>query len=81
MRKRVYMISNFTNPEHEFTFNTVRISDHSVCNSCWNDPAFRFNKGDWRWCPRHEDTPRHFECHKKIPALALTHKITKNEKL
>jgi autotransporter strand-loop-strand O-heptosyltransferase len=81
MRKRVYMISNFTNPEHEFTFNTVRISDHSVCNSCWNDPAFRFNKGDWRWCPRHEDTPRHFECHKKIPALALTHKITENEKL
>lgn len=80
LRKRVYLISNFTDPSHEFTFNTVRISDGSVCNSCWNDPMFKFNKGDWKWCPRHEDTPRQFECHKMIGADKVIQKIVENEK-
>jgi autotransporter strand-loop-strand O-heptosyltransferase len=66
LRKKVFMIANFTEPNHEFNIDTVRIYDHSVCNSCWHNPLFKFNKGDWRWCPEHEDTPRHFECHKAI---------------
>jgi hypothetical protein len=66
LRKKVFMIANFTEPNHEFNINTIRIYDHSVCNSCWNKEIFRFNKGDWNWCPEHEDTPRHFECHKAI---------------
>lgn len=68
LHKKVFMIANFTEPKHEFTTNTVRIYDHTVCNSCWHNPLFRFNKGDWNWCPEHEDTPRHFECHKVITA-------------
>ncbi len=66
LRKKVYLISNFTNKEHEFTINTIRLYDESICNSCWNNPKFRFDKGNWKWCPEHEDTPRHFECHKLI---------------
>lgn len=81
LRKRVYLISNFTNKEHEFTINTIRIYDESICNSCWNNPLFRFNKGDWKWCPEHEDTPRHFECHKLITSDKVIKLIEENEKL
>lgn len=79
LRKRVYLISNFTNKEHEFNINTIRIYDESICNSCWNDPKFRFNKGDWKWCPEHEDTPRHFECHKLIYSDKVINAIKENE--
>ena len=81
LRKKVYLISNFTNKEHEFTINTVRLYNESICNSCWNNPKFRFNKGDWRWCPEHEDTPRHFECHKLIGADKVIQKILENEQI
>jgi autotransporter strand-loop-strand O-heptosyltransferase len=64
--KHTVMISNFTTPDHEFVSNCTRITNPEVCNGCWNNPVFKFNKGDWNWCPEHEDTPRHFECHKSI---------------
>jgi autotransporter strand-loop-strand O-heptosyltransferase len=77
--KKVYMISNFTEEDHEFQSNCIRINNTKVCNSCWNNPLFKFNKGDWWWCPEHEGTDRHFECHKSISAqdvfshLSLSH--------
>lgn len=64
--KHTVMISNFTSADHEFQEDCTRITNPEVCNSCWNNPVFKFNKGDWNWCPEHEDTPRHFECHKSI---------------
>jgi len=64
--KHTIMISNFTEDGHEFVTNCTRITNPDVCNSCWNNPLFKFNKGDWNWCPEHEDTPRQFECHKSI---------------
>jgi autotransporter strand-loop-strand O-heptosyltransferase len=64
--KHTVMISNFTNEDHEFVSNCTRIVKKDVCNGCWNNPLFKFNKGDWNWCPEHEDTSRHFECHKAI---------------
>jgi autotransporter strand-loop-strand O-heptosyltransferase len=66
--KHVVMISNFTDPDHEFTINCTRITNSSVCNGCWNNPKFKFDKGDWYWCPEHKDTDRQFECHKSITA-------------
>ena len=66
--KHVVMISNFTDPDHEFTINCTRITNPSVCNGCWNNPRFKFDKGDWYWCPEHKDTDRQFECHKSITA-------------
>ena len=64
--KHVVMINNFTNLNHEFTTNTTRIYDHSVCNSCWTNPNFKFDKGDWNWCPIHKGTDRQHECQKSI---------------
>jgi autotransporter strand-loop-strand O-heptosyltransferase len=61
---QVVMIANFTEANHEF--ECIRVENRSVCNGCWNNPMFRFNKGDWNWCPEHEDTPRQFECHRSI---------------
>ena len=64
LETKVIMIANFTNSEHEF--ECIRIENRSVCNGCWNNPMFRFNRGNWNWCPEHEDTPRQHECHKSI---------------
>jgi autotransporter strand-loop-strand O-heptosyltransferase len=64
--KQTVMISNFTTADHEFQSNCIRVTNPAVCNGCWNNPLFKFNKGDWNWCPEHEDTPRQFECHKSI---------------
>jgi autotransporter strand-loop-strand O-heptosyltransferase len=77
MRKKVFMIANFSLKEHEFQTDCIRITDESVCHGCWNNPAFRFNKGDWGWCPAHEDTPQAFECHKVITADRVISEIKK----
>ena len=61
---KVVMISNFTTSDHEF--ECIRVENRSVCNGCWNNPKFKFDKGNWNWCPEHEDTPRQFECHRSI---------------
>jgi autotransporter strand-loop-strand O-heptosyltransferase len=75
INKHVVMISNFTEEDHEFNTNCTRIVNHSVCNSCWNNSNFKFDKGDWNWCPEHKDTPRHFECHKSITSQMVIDKI------
>ena len=73
--KHVVMISNFTEPDHEFTSNCTRIVNLSVCNGCWNNPMFKFDKGDWNWCPEHKGTPRQFECHKSITPEMVINQI------
>jgi autotransporter strand-loop-strand O-heptosyltransferase len=69
LNKNVVMISNFTEPNHEF--KCIRITNTTVCHGCWNNPNFKFDKGDWDWCPIHKNTPRHFECHKSITAQQM----------
>ena len=73
--KHVVMISNFTEPDHEFTENCTRITNNSVCNGCWNNPMFKFDKGDWNWCPEHKGTERQFECHKSITSEMVINQI------
>lgn len=75
LNKKTVMISNFTLSSHEFQSNCIRITNTDVCHGCWNNPMFRFNKGDWNWCPEHEDTPRQFECHKSINVGTVLEKI------
>ena len=75
LNKQVVMIANFTEANHEFTQDCIRITNLEVCNSCWNNPVFRFDKGNWNWCPEHEDTPRQFECHKSISSQDVISKI------
>jgi autotransporter strand-loop-strand O-heptosyltransferase len=59
------VISGFTHPTNEFD-TPYRVINYHTCNSCWNDPALRFNHQDFLWCPRHKDTPRQFECTRLI---------------
>ena len=75
MGKQGIMISNFTRADHEFQSNCIRITNTNVCHGCWNNPMFKFNKGDWNWCPEHENSPRHFECHKAISLNDVLDKV------
>jgi autotransporter strand-loop-strand O-heptosyltransferase len=75
MGKHVVMISNFTEPDHEFTSNCTRVINLSVCNGCWNNSIFKFDKGDWDWCPVHKGTKRQFECHKSITSKMVVDQI------
>ncbi len=59
------MISGFTHPTNEFE-TPYRVINWHTCNSCWNDPKERFDHKDFMWCPRHQNTPRHFECTRLI---------------
>ncbi len=63
----VLMISGFTHPLNEF-HTPYRVINYHACNSCWNDPRVRFDHHDFLWCPRHKDTPRHYECTRLITA-------------
>ena len=74
--KKVVMISNFTKEDHEFVSDCIRITNPSVCNGCWNNPNFMFDKGDWYWCPIHKNTERQFECHKSITAKMVIDSIS-----
>ena len=61
----VVLVSGFTHPTNEFT-TPFRVINWHACNSCWNDPKVRFDHKDFLWCPRHQNTPRQFECTKLI---------------
>lgn len=77
MKKHVVMISNFTLEDHEFITNCTRIVNKLSCNGCWNNPNFKFDKGDWYWCPEHKDTERQFECHKTISPSTVIESLQK----
>lgn len=61
----VVMISGFSHPLTEFN-TPYRVINYHTCNSCWNDPQFRFDHKDFLWCPRYKNTPRQFECTRLI---------------
>jgi autotransporter strand-loop-strand O-heptosyltransferase len=66
----VIMISNFTDKDHEFSCH--RPVNTNVCHGCWNDPQYKFDKGDWDWCPVHKGTERQFECQKSVtPTMVI----------
>ncbi len=70
----IVLISGFSTPISEFYGDDViRIFNKSVCNGCYN--RYRFNPGDWNWCPDHKDTERQFECTKSITGNMVISKI------
>jgi autotransporter strand-loop-strand O-heptosyltransferase len=73
--KEVVMISNFTELGHEFTCH--RVTNTNVCHGCWNNPNFKFDKGDWNWCPVHKGTNRQFECQTSITAYMIIEELKK----
>lgn len=66
LNKKVVMISGFSKPFCEFQSNCIRIINDKVCNGCFNDLRYEFDRGDWDWCPAHKGTHRQFECSKSI---------------
>jgi autotransporter strand-loop-strand O-heptosyltransferase len=75
LNKQVVMISNFTEDDHEF--ECIRITNKNVCHGCWNNPNFKFDKGDWNSCPIYKNTNRQFECHKLITSSKVIDEIKK----
>lgn len=74
--KKVFMIANFTESFHEFS--CIRITNTNVCHGCWNNPNFKFDKGDWNWCPIMKNTPKHFQCHRSISSEMVIKVIYSN---
>ena len=72
----VVLISGFTHPINEFT-TPFRVINWHACNSCWNDPKERFQHNDFMWCPRHQNTARHFECTRLITAAHVNAQVDK----
>jgi len=70
------VISGFTHPTNEFT-TPYRVINWHACNSCWNDPKERFQHKDFMWCPRHQNTTRHFECTRLITGAHVNRVIDK----
>ena len=75
LNKQTTVIGNFSDINHEFKSNCIRIYKHNVCNSCWSNPNFKFDKGDWNWCPIHKNTPRQHECQKSITTQDVINQI------
>jgi autotransporter strand-loop-strand O-heptosyltransferase len=74
--KPTVMIANFSKEGHEFTSNCIRITNKSVCNGCWNNPNFTFDKGDWYWCPVNKGTEDQFICQKSITPQMVIEQIS-----
>jgi autotransporter strand-loop-strand O-heptosyltransferase len=73
LKKDVVMISNFTQKDHEF--ECIRVTNTKVCHGCWNDPQYKFDRGDWNWCPVNKGTDKQFECQTSITAQMVIDKI------
>ena len=66
MEKPTLMINNFIPYGYEFTKGLTKVEDYSVCNNCWVDTKLQFDKGNWDWCPRNQNTISQHICHKNI---------------
>jgi autotransporter strand-loop-strand O-heptosyltransferase len=69
----VVLISNFTEFDHEFLTNCIRITNEKVCHGCWNKPEIKFDKGNWNWCPYNKN----FECQTSITAEMVINRINR----
>lgn len=69
--KHTVMISGFTPKHHEFQSNITRIHNEHSCNSCWANTNFKFDAGDWDWCPVWKGTEKQHICEKSISPLTV----------
>jgi hypothetical protein len=46
------------------------------CNSCWTNPNFVFDAGDWDWCPIWKGTDKQHICQKSITVQQVYNSIT-----
>ena len=72
LNKKVILISGFTAEFHEFS-SPHRIINKEACNSCWHDTNYKFDRGDWNWCPK----GKNFECSTTITPDKVIKEIDK----
>lgn len=69
--KPIVLIGGFSESWEEFR-GAYRVYNPHVCHGCFNSVAHVFNHKDYFWCPKHQNTPRHWECSVGItPELAI----------
>jgi SAM-dependent methyltransferase len=68
------MISGFTKEFNEF-YTPYRVINENVCNGCWNNIKYKFDAGDWNWCPAFKNSYRRFECSKSITFDMVKEKV------
>jgi autotransporter strand-loop-strand O-heptosyltransferase len=74
LNKKTVMIAGFSENNHEFTTNVIRVSNN-VCIKCWNDPVHVFDTGDWDWCPVYKGSERQHICQKSITPQIVINEI------
>ena len=74
LNKPSILISGMSLEKNEF-FTPFRIINKNVCHGCWNNPKYKFDRGDWFWCPKLKDTDRQFECSKSITSQTVIDNI------
>lgn len=72
LNKPVVLISGFSKAWCEFT-TPYRIINENVCNGCFNDESYEFDKSDWNWCPRKQN----FICTKSITSDMVINTISR----
>ena len=77
LNKKVIMIANFSEANHEFSTDCIRLVNESVCHGCWNNKNFKFDKSDWGWCPINKGYDKQFECQKSITAEIVIEEVKK----
>ena len=77
--KEVVMISGVTSADNEFTQDIIRIQNQQVCNSCFTKTTdWKFDPGDWTWCPEHKGSTKWFECTITIEPEFIFEKLKQN---
>lgn len=72
--KTTVMINGFSQDDHEFKTNMIRVSNN-VCIKCWNDPVLPFDAGDWNWCPVYKGTTKQHICQSSITPEQVLEKL------
>lgn len=67
------IISGATKPWSEPQQGVYRVHNNEVCNGCFNNSNYVFDKGNWNWCPENKN----FECTKSITPDMVIKEITK----
>jgi autotransporter strand-loop-strand O-heptosyltransferase len=71
------MISGFTHPDFEFQTDNYRVFNPDVCNSCFTNPNYHFERADWTWCPVNKNKKDQFICTKAITSKMVIEQIDK----
>ncbi len=65
--KKVILISGVTEENNEFSSNCKRVINKNVCHGCFNKSSlYKFDTGNWMWCPVNENKQQWFECTRTI---------------